>query len=227
MTQGEYYPVSVIVPCHNEPRHRIRETLTSIYAARPSEVVLIDDGSDDQVTSDVLYPCRIGIKLRLQRQDHGGISAALNHGVELSRMPYVAILSVGDVMDEDKLALQHAFMVEHGYRATYHHYRGERGAYDLSRLATDNQFCASTAMVESSLFARDGLWFDETLQYCVDWDWSCRVQFEGPGWNGMDDVLGACHELPGGHTDRARTGERAARRARDRATVVKRWRRYG
>lgn len=210
-------PVSVIIPCYNEPGERVRATVHCALDAGACEVIVVDDGSDP--------PADLLLGVRLARQDHSGVAAALNRGVREATHDHVCWLSCGDIMYASKIQRQLAFMHEHDYLATFHRYDGERGQNDISRLDADNQFSGSTTMVHRSVFWQHGCWFDEALQYCQDWDWACRVHFDGPGWTMLDEVLGAGVELPGGHTDSAqRDPERKKIRDRDRCTVARRWR---
>jgi glycosyltransferase involved in cell wall biosynthesis len=206
--------VSVLIPCWNEPPERLRATVSSASAA--DEVIVVDDGSDEHVDGAV-------------RIEHAGIAAALNAGARAATGDYVCWLSVGDRMYPSKVALQLGWMLEHGHVASFHDYENSDGVFRTlpgwrTRLETDNQFCGSTVMVARCVAL--ALPWDESLTYAVDWDWACRVEFDGPGWAHMPGVLGAAYELPGGHTMTAE-GDPAlwAKKCKDRLVVHKRWRR--
>lgn len=209
--------VSVLVPCYNEAPERIAATVKSAQRALADEIIIIDDGS----ASPPIVP--IGPGVYVYRQEHAGISAAMNHATRRATGDYVCWLACGDTMHRDKIVLQLDTMRAWGALASFTHYEDERGDYDLSRLSTDNQFCGSTAMVHRDVALEFP--FDEQLMYCSDWDVACRIQYDGPGWLEVPAILGACYEHPGGHTDRARHDDRMrVRRMQDRATVVRRWR---
>ena len=215
--------VSVVVPCYNEPSARVRETVRSALAASCDEVVLVDDGSETSIEL---------AEARVVRTEHRGIAHALNTGTKAARGDYLCWLSVGDTMRTNKIRQQYRFMRELGSAASFHDYVNGKGASGVFRsrpkwrekLETDNQFCGSTAMVLRDVAL--GCPWDESLTYAVDWDWACRVEFDGPGWDYLQEVLGAAFELPGGHTMTAEaTPDLWAKKCKDRLVVHKRWRR--
>ncbi len=95
--------ISVIVPCYNGAAF-LAQALDSILAqtCRPLEIILIDDGStDESATLARRYDA-----VRYAYQEHAGLGAALNHGIELATGAYVAFLDADDVWIETKLASQ-------------------------------------------------------------------------------------------------------------------------
>lgn len=217
-------PVSVVVPIYNESPRRILMTVESAITAGAMEVVVIDDGS-----AEVPF-IRPSPFVRFFRKPHEGISAALNYGVRKSVGEFICWLSAGDLFYPNKVEVQCRSMIEFKAPASFHDYDSASGPVlfsgkDLHRLRYDNLFCGSTTMVHRSVFDVHGAWWDESLQYCVDWDWHARIQFEGPGWYHVNAVLGAAYEYPGGHSDRAKHHPGLKeRRGRDRAIVADRWR---
>jgi glycosyltransferase involved in cell wall biosynthesis len=80
---------------------------------RDLELVIIDDGSDDD-TVRLLERCARGDdRVRALRQPPQGIVAALNRGIAAARAPYLARLDADDVARPDRLARQLAFIERH------------------------------------------------------------------------------------------------------------------
>jgi glycosyltransferase involved in cell wall biosynthesis len=110
-------PVSVVIPCFRCGRTIVRavESVVS-QTARPLEILLVDDASDDD-TPSVLAELeskygRDGLRvLRLER--NGGPSLARNAGWNAARGEYVAFLDADDSWHPRKLAIQYAYMRDH------------------------------------------------------------------------------------------------------------------
>ena len=96
--------VSVIIPTYNRGRlitRAIDSVLNQTY--RNLEIIIIDDGSNDQ-TGSILG----SYKNRIQYfyQENQGISAARNRGIKEAKGSYIAFLDSDDEWVEDKLAIQ-------------------------------------------------------------------------------------------------------------------------
>jgi len=96
--------ISCIVPCFNGARF-IGETIESILAQthRPIEVIVVDDGSNDDSADRVQA---FGRSVRYHRQDNGGPAAACNRGLALATGGFVAFLEQDDLWLPGKLARQ-------------------------------------------------------------------------------------------------------------------------
>ncbi len=103
--------VSVLMPAYDASRF-LPEAIDSILRQTCSdlELVVVDDGSADD-TADILerYRRRDG-RVRLCRQPHSGVAAALNRAIELARGPYLARMDADDVSLPRRLATQVAFL---------------------------------------------------------------------------------------------------------------------
>ena len=89
-------PVAVIIPCYRQA-HLLGEALESCAAQHPlpAEVIVIDDGSPDDVSAAV-EPFAECLPIRLVRRENGGLSAARNTGLEVGRSPYLFFLDADD-----------------------------------------------------------------------------------------------------------------------------------
>src|SRR2546421_10213402 len=96
--------VSVIIPAFNAAPY-VRGAIQSALTSRdvPVEVIVVDDGSDDD-TWQVLEG--LEGKIRKVRQDRGGPYRARNLGGRLARGEWLAFLDADDDWKQDKVAKQ-------------------------------------------------------------------------------------------------------------------------
>jgi peptidoglycan/xylan/chitin deacetylase (PgdA/CDA1 family)/glycosyltransferase involved in cell wall biosynthesis/SAM-dependent methyltransferase len=91
--------IGVVIPCYNQGR-TVRETVESVLGQtrRPTEIVLVNDGSTDLYTRQLLHGAAwpgvsiIGIP-------NGGLPAARNHGIGLTRAEYLVTLDADDILE--------------------------------------------------------------------------------------------------------------------------------
>jgi glycosyltransferase involved in cell wall biosynthesis len=98
--------VTVVIPTHNRWQ-MLERTLTTVLAQRDVvfEVIVIDDGSQDQTSSRL----KASIDPRVKSwQNHvaQGVAAARNSGIALARGEWVAFIDDDDLWAPDKLAAQ-------------------------------------------------------------------------------------------------------------------------
>lgn len=102
--------ISVIIPLYNKER-QIRATLESVLRQSYTdyEIVVVDDGSTDG--SAAIVESIHDARLRLIRQENGGVSAARNRGIHEAKGGYVAFLDADDLWDPDFLKTLHQLSV--------------------------------------------------------------------------------------------------------------------
>jgi GT2 family glycosyltransferase len=107
--------VSVIVPAYNAAAF-VGEALVSVLGQTLSslEVLVIDDGSEDETSAIVERLAAQDARVRLVHQENAGVGAARNTGIRLARGAYIAPLDADDVWSPDKLQKQVARMEEGG-----------------------------------------------------------------------------------------------------------------
>ena len=93
---------SVIMPVYNKA-DTVCAAVKSVYAQTCDdyEIVMVDDGSRDGL-EQALEPLR-GPKLRLIRQENGGVSVARNTGIANAQGDYVCFLDADDLWQPDHL----------------------------------------------------------------------------------------------------------------------------
>src|ERR1700728_4898735 len=96
--------VSVIIPSFNRA-HCIAASVESVLAQsfQDFELIVVDDGSTDE-TQQVL--ARFGDRIRVIRQDNGGVSAARNAGMRVARGSWIAFQDSDDTWRPEKLQTQ-------------------------------------------------------------------------------------------------------------------------
>ena len=99
--------LSLVIATYNHARY-LGAALDSVVAqTRPTEVIVVDDGSTDD-TPAVL--AGFASRVRVHRQDHRGLSAARNAGLALATGRYLAFLDADDVLAPAKLDRQAAVL---------------------------------------------------------------------------------------------------------------------
>lgn len=105
--------VAVVIPAF-ESAATLRETIASAQAQtlRPSEIVVVDDGSRDD-------SARVAeaAGARVVRLSNGGPGVARNTGIAATRAPWFAFLDADDVFEPEKLARQAARLAASGAAA--------------------------------------------------------------------------------------------------------------
>ena len=96
--------IAVVIPCY-DLGDTVEAAVDSVLAQSraAAEIVVVDDGSTDVWTRQVLARLERP-RTRVVRIPHGGVAVARNHGVGLTRAPYVVLLDADDVLGERYLA---------------------------------------------------------------------------------------------------------------------------
>src|SRR2546423_4636034 len=93
---------AIVIPCYNDQRF-LPETIASVRSQEPSELIVVDDGSDDPAMLRLLDALSAdGVHVVHQR--NAGPAAARMAGVAASRAPYVLPLDADDLLGQGSLA---------------------------------------------------------------------------------------------------------------------------
>jgi len=107
MTRETQPLVSILVPAFNTEATLAQTLQSALASSYPNlELVLVDDGSTDATTAIAQAIAREEKRVRVFRQRHRGVSAALNFGLAQCRGEFVARLDADDLWHPSKLAKQ-------------------------------------------------------------------------------------------------------------------------
>lgn len=179
--------VSVIIPTFNRSA-MVLEAVDSVLSQsfRDFELIVVDDGSTDG-TADLLAP--YGDRLRLLRQENGGVSSARNCGLRASRAPLMAFLDSDDLWHPEKLSCQASYLrtfpaaalchteeiwVRKGVRVNPRDRHAKAEGHSFRRLLRESLISPSAVMIRRELFDEVG-GFDESLPACEDYDLWLRI----------------------------------------------------
>lgn len=200
--------VSVVIPAYNQGRY-LREAIDSALLQRPAplEVIVIDDGSTDETPA----VCEaFGGRIRYVRQKNGGVSAARNLGVAMSRGAAILFLDSDDVLLPGVIsrALHALASAPTGARIagvhTDYQIFSEEGDYvqrvsvksiSRARLLRDSLLIPSGLVMSRDCVKALGE-FDGSINTCEDWDYWLRAAIGG--WQFLRvPVIGFLHREHG------------------------------
>lgn len=180
--------VSIIIPAYNR-EFTIEETiLSALNQTYPNvETIVVDDGSTDK-TKEI---CRkFGDKVRYYYKPNGGISSALNFGIEKMSGTWFKWLSSDDVLTHDAIEKLMQVFNETGGQIIYSDYEiiDEKSNFvsvfrepiykDYYEFASKIWIRyignASSVLIHKSCFETAGF-FDETLRFGEDYEWWQRA----------------------------------------------------
>ena len=173
--------VSVIIPVYNGEEY-LAEAIDSVLAQthHPFEIIVVDDGSTDGTAT---VASRFKEHIRYIYQSNSGPAAARNRGLRIARGEVFGFLDADDLWVENKLDLQLARMdgdpsvqVVIGSILAVKQLGLEDGKPRFKKLSDPIvNLMVGSALFTSPIFDTVGL-FDETLQFCEDWDWFMRAR---------------------------------------------------
>jgi glycosyltransferase involved in cell wall biosynthesis len=213
--------ISVLMAVHNGGTDLSR-TLDSLSAALPpdSEVVVVDDGSDDSTPH--ILASRDDLPLVVVRQERAGQTRALNRGLEVVRGAYVARLDAGDICHPERLLRQAAALDGNpgllglGCRVRRLDHQGRllgvsevvRDPQAIARgLLRINLFQHSSLMLRLDSLERVG-GYRPFFRFSQDLDLTLRLTEQGPLGN-LDEALSDWVLDPGSVTFRHRRSQAA------------------
>jgi hypothetical protein len=177
--------VTILIPVHNRAALCV-EAVESCLAQswRPMEILVVDDGSTDDLDS-ALRP--FGDEVRLLRKPNGGVSSARNAGIAAARGDFIQFLDSDNLLLPDAVALKVAgfaaiadaelcccsVLIERAKVWTHDTHRAPNGSEScptrglLPALARQYPFFVSSVMI-ARWAARDGVAFEEDLRRYED-----------------------------------------------------------
>ena len=176
--------ISVIVPVLNRAE-LVGEAIDSILEqdCAPLEIVVVDDGSNDG-SADVAQT-RGGRLVRCVRQEHKGVSAARNLGLEHARGDLIAFLDSDDLWTKGSLRARCDLLAQRPEAGIVFGRTLVRNTVTESRRFSkprdeplQNRATLGSILCRQTVFGEVG-YFDESLEHAEDIDWMVRVQEAG------------------------------------------------
>lgn len=119
--------VSVVIPTFNRADTVYRAIESALNQShRPSEIVVVDDGSTDE--TEAMLSSRFGDHIRYIKQENAGVAAARNAGIHHAKGSLVAFLDSDDTWEPNKLELQVPTIMENGVVLSATNWRWEDDA---------------------------------------------------------------------------------------------------
>ena len=184
--------ISVIIPSYNRATF-LERAMTSVLdqSLRDLELIIVDDGSEDQTREIVrLFKDK---RLYYYYQKNKGVSAARNFGISKASGQYLALLDSDDYWLPKKLEFQLKFMRKGGYKISQ---TGELWIRNGKRVNPGNKHQKPSGWIfEKSLelclvspscvvmdmdLVHQGYVFNENLMACEDYDLWLRISLEYP-----------------------------------------------
>jgi glycosyltransferase involved in cell wall biosynthesis len=106
--------VSVVMPVRDGERF-LRQAVDSVLDQTlvDLELIVVDDGSTDSTPELLAAAAARDSRVRVHRQEPGGLTVALNAGCALARAPLIARMDADDVMIGHRLERQYMHLREH------------------------------------------------------------------------------------------------------------------
>jgi glycosyltransferase involved in cell wall biosynthesis len=190
MAEAKAPRVSVVIPCYNGGAD-LPAALDSLddQTFRDFETVVVDDGSTDPPTIDLL--ARLGGRARLVRQPNRGLPAARNAGIAAVRGGLVLPLDCDDRLKPDFLAHPVAALdavPEAAFAFTWIDLAGERRGVLAQHYNLFTQLFLNK--VPYALLIRRTAWetvggYDETLRQGYE-DWEFNIRLGARGFAGVE-----------------------------------------
>ncbi|WP_454888177.1 glycosyltransferase [Sphingobium herbicidovorans] len=176
--------ISVIMPSWNREAV-IKRALSSAFdqSFPPAEVILVDDGSEDSTLDTVRANFADQIsdgQLHIIEADHGGVSAARNHGLAAATGDLIAyldsdncwrpdyLLTMAAIFSEcDTISTAYCALAMNDVQHKVHDLRGR--PWNRRRLIGNNFIDLNVFMHRRAIFGQYG-GFDTKLNRLVDWD---------------------------------------------------------
>ncbi len=190
--------ISVIIPTYNRASFLdevIQSVLNQDYFVRNSsssfEFLVIDDGSTDN-TKEIVKS--FGNKMKYYFQEHKGVSAARNLGLDLAQGDYIAFLDSDDLWKKEKISIQMSFMnafakakvcyteeiwIRRGVFVNPKKKHRKYSGWIFDRVLPLCLISLSSALFRREVFEETGK-FDEELLVCEDYDFGIRLALKYP-----------------------------------------------
>jgi len=201
--------ISILMPTYNRTKY-LREAIESVMRQTfvNWELLVIDDGSDPSYRSKKenlldtepynevkeIVDSFKDSRIKYLRKENGGLSDALNYGLDRSQGDYIAMLDDDDIWFGFHLKMLYDWIkkqrkednvgVIYGQTMVGEIKDGKIIVYSESicapfvkryELSQRNKLTTCSVLFEKSIIYKHGLYFDETLKTHMDWDMWLRL----------------------------------------------------
>jgi len=185
--------VTTIIPVYNRPA-QLREAVASVLGQdyRPIQIIIVDDGSTDGVTSEVAHALADTHHplVQVATQANAGPGAAREHGRQLAQGEFIQYLDSDDLLLPGKFTAQVAALHTHpqadvAYGITYlrdasghliavpHKDTGKVLATMFPSFLNSRWWETATPLYRAGVCEKAGPW--TTLSLEEDWEYDCRI----------------------------------------------------
>lgn len=180
---------TIVIPCFNQGEYLDEAIMSVLEQTDPSfEIVVVDDGSTDPVTVEILDNLKWP-RTHVLRQANLGLPAARNAGISAGRGRFVVPLDADDALEPDYLSVLKTALVgspDVGYVHCNGRYFGDMDAYWITRPFNPYQLLLSNSVLGCVLLRRDA-WeavggYDESMVEGNE-DWDLWLRLLETGWD--------------------------------------------
>lgn len=188
--------VSVIMPCYNDGKY-IKEAIESIEKCDKElyELIIVDDGSKDKKTIEVLNELKEK-GYNILRIKHQGQSVARNIGAKFSKYHYLLFLDSDNKINPEYLIEGIRVLDENPEIGVVY---GDRQEFGLSvKIVVQNEFDISKIIfgnyIDTCAIIRKKAWenckgFDKNIDFWEDWEFFINVYWQGWKFYHINKVL--------------------------------------
>ncbi|HVZ57001.1 MAG TPA: glycosyltransferase [Chitinophagaceae bacterium] len=185
--------LSVVIPFYNMGAY-VEEALRSLREAswRNLEILLVDDGSEEPASRDILLRLEATGTLRVIRQANQGLAMARNAGAREARGEYLAFLDPDDTVEpayyEKAIAVMEACRNVHFVGCWARYFGKASGCWpaftpEPPYLLVHNLINSSALVCRREAFVAAG-WNDAAMVYGME-DYESVVHLVAEGWRGV------------------------------------------
>lgn len=208
--------ISIILPTYNCAEYLDR-SINSVLRQSYSnwELIIIDDGSQDNTKEICEYYCSSYINIRYIYQENQGVSSARNKGISISNGSYICFLDADDYYDKRFLEYLHEKIK--GYEIAYvgFKYKNKRSIRDSIKFnyignilkpylysisEQEHPFCICSILVKKELLLNNNIQFSNGVKNCEDTEFIINILDIGSANGGEEHLFTYQQERNGSAT---------------------------
>ena len=195
--------ISVVIPVYNTGE-MLQETIDSVLSQTYNEfeLIIVDDGSTDEVTAEILDRQR-DERIRIIHQKNAGVAAARNQGFALAQGKYIAFLDHDDLFLPYKLAESLKIFRQHRDAVLVYSDTIPIGDFVDRRIemqkAEGRIFCTmiaqnpilsmSCSVVDRDFLVKHNIQFNSDCVPCDDWDFHLQCALHGSIYSTVEPMV--------------------------------------